>query len=150
MSVQNVWSVRDVKKSTREQAITRTKELNILVGEMVTEALDLWLKSNQDRKPTEPPGRLTVLERLDKLEVEITALREALKERQGEEKKEITPKPSAPSLLDKTALKKRIQGLKQEGLSLQAIAVLLNDEGTPTLSGKGQWHKGTVGKLARS
>ena len=37
--------------------------------------------------------------------------------------------------------------MQDEGLSLQAIANRLNKEGVPTLSGRGQWQAGTVGKL---
>lgn len=37
--------------------------------------------------------------------------------------------------------------MQDEGLSLQAIANRLNSEGVSTLSGKGQWQKGTTGNL---
>jgi Recombinase len=37
--------------------------------------------------------------------------------------------------------------LRDAGLSLQQIADLFNAEGVPTLSGKGRWQKGTIGKL---
>jgi hypothetical protein len=44
-------------------------------------------------------------------------------------------------------LLQRLQALQAEGLSLQTIANRLNNEGVPTLSGKGHWQKGTIGKL---
>ena len=37
--------------------------------------------------------------------------------------------------------------MKAQGLSLQAVATQLNREGLPTLSGRGQWQRGTVANL---
>jgi len=37
--------------------------------------------------------------------------------------------------------------LKAQGLSSQQIATQLNREDLPTLSGRGQWQKGTVANL---
>jgi hypothetical protein len=37
--------------------------------------------------------------------------------------------------------------MQAEGLSLQAMANRLNNQGVPTLSGKGRWQKGTIGNL---
>jgi hypothetical protein len=47
----------------------------------------------------------------------------------------------------KAAVLKRLRAMQAEGLSLQAMANRLNNEGVPTLSGKGQWQKGTIGNL---
>jgi hypothetical protein len=47
----------------------------------------------------------------------------------------------------KAAVLTRLRALQAEGLSLQAMANRLNDEGIPTLSGKGRWQKGTIGNL---
>jgi Recombinase len=47
----------------------------------------------------------------------------------------------------KAALLARLRELKAQGLSLQAIANQLNQEGLPTISGKGTWQKGTIGNL---
>jgi hypothetical protein len=47
----------------------------------------------------------------------------------------------------KAAVLTRLRALQAEGLSLQAMADRLNDEGIPTLSGKGRWQKGTIGNL---
>jgi len=40
--------------------------------------------------------------------------------------------------------------MRTSGLSLAQIASQLQAEGLPTLSGKGQWQKGTVDKLLRA
>jgi hypothetical protein len=47
----------------------------------------------------------------------------------------------------KAAVLTRLRAMQAEGLSLQAIANRLNNEGVPTLSGKGRWQKGTIGNL---
>jgi hypothetical protein len=47
----------------------------------------------------------------------------------------------------KAAVRKRLRAMQAEGLSLQAMANCLNNEGMPTLSGKGRWQKGTLGNL---
>jgi hypothetical protein len=55
---------------------------------------------------------------------------------------------STPAITDhKTAILIRLRAMQAEGLSLQAIANRLNNEGIPTLSGKGRWQKGTIGHL---
>ena len=66
-----------------------------------------------------------------------------------------TPEASAiptPSAVEtpqdrKAALLARLQALKAQGLSTQAMANRLNAEGLPTLSGRGEWKKGTVANL---
>jgi hypothetical protein len=47
----------------------------------------------------------------------------------------------------KAALLTRLRAMKAEGLSSQQIAMQLNREGIPTLSGRGSWQKGTVANL---
>jgi excisionase family DNA binding protein len=57
------------------------------------------------------------------------------------------PTPTAaetPHEARKAALLARLQAMHAEGLSTQAIATQLNREGVPTLSGRGQWQRGTV------
>jgi hypothetical protein len=55
---------------------------------------------------------------------------------------------SIPAITDhKAAVLTRLRVVQAEGLSLQKIADRLNNEGVPTLSGKGQWRKGTIGNL---
>jgi helix-turn-helix protein/recombinase len=51
----------------------------------------------------------------------------------------------APS--GKSAILDRLRTMKADGLSLQAMANRLNDEGIPTLSGRGRWQKGTIANL---
>jgi hypothetical protein len=55
------------------------------------------------------------------------------------------PTPARPA--PKAAVLQRLQAMQAEGLSLQKIADRLNNEGVPTLSGRGTWQKGTVGNL---
>jgi excisionase family DNA binding protein len=62
------------------------------------------------------------------------------------------PQPSAPPadinpLARKAALIARLRALQAEGRSQQEIANQLNGEGVPTISGKGQWQKGTIANL---
>jgi Recombinase len=51
--------------------------------------------------------------------------------------------------LDKAAMVARLQQMRAGGMSLQRIADQLRAEGVPTLTGRGQWQKGTVDKLLR-
>jgi hypothetical protein len=55
-----------------------------------------------------------------------------------------------PDISDKAALVARLHQMRASGLSLSQIASQLQAEGLPTLSGKGQWQKGTVDKLLHS
>jgi hypothetical protein len=55
--------------------------------------------------------------------------------------------PEVSPLQRKASLLKRLRDMKAQKLSLQAIANELNREGVPTISGKGQWQKGTIGNL---
>jgi hypothetical protein len=48
---------------------------------------------------------------------------------------------------EKAVILARLRTMQAEGFSLQAMANRFNDEGVPTLSGKGRWHKGTIGNL---
>jgi hypothetical protein len=58
------------------------------------------------------------------------------------------PEASPPaSIPPKAAVVQRLQAMKANGLSLQAMADRLNAESVPTLSGTGRWQKGTIGKL---
>jgi helix-turn-helix protein/recombinase len=80
-----------------------------------------------------------VLERLERLQ--------ALPLAQGpaQPQRDERPTPTRPTA--KAALVDRLRAMQAEGLSLQAIADRLNNEGVPTLSGKGHWQKGTIGNL---
>jgi len=50
----------------------------------------------------------------------------------------------------KVALIARLRAMQAQGLTLQAMANQLNDEGVPTLSSKGRWQKGTIGNLLQA
>jgi hypothetical protein len=50
----------------------------------------------------------------------------------------------------KAAILTRLRTMQAEGLSLQAMANRLNNEGVLTFSGKGWWQKGTIGHLLAS
>jgi len=52
-----------------------------------------------------------------------------------------------PTRPDRAALVARLHQMRARGMSLKTIADQLQAEGLPTLSGKGQWQKGTVDKL---
>jgi hypothetical protein len=52
-----------------------------------------------------------------------------------------------PGIQGKAALVARLHEMRASGLSLSQIAGQLQAEGLPTLSGKGQWQKGTIDKL---
>ena len=52
-----------------------------------------------------------------------------------------------PAMPDKAALIARLHQMKATGMSLAQMARQLQADGLPTLSGKGQWQKGTVDKL---
>jgi hypothetical protein len=49
-----------------------------------------------------------------------------------------------PSVSDLPDLRERIQALRAQGLTLQAIADLLNREGVPTIRGGKQWRPSSV------
>jgi hypothetical protein len=49
----------------------------------------------------------------------------------------------------KAALVARLRELKAQGLTYEAIANQLNVERVPTISGRGHWTGGTVGKLLK-
>jgi excisionase family DNA binding protein len=58
------------------------------------------------------------------------------------------PLPAADGPLERrAALVRHVQALDKQGLTLRAIAQRLNDEGIPTISGKGRWQQGTIGNL---
>ena len=55
-----------------------------------------------------------------------------------------------PARPDRAALVARLHQMRARGMSLKAIVDQLRSEGLPTISGKGQWQKGTVDKLLHS
>jgi DNA invertase Pin-like site-specific DNA recombinase/peptidoglycan hydrolase-like protein with peptidoglycan-binding domain len=56
----------------------------------------------------------------------------------------LTKAQGRPSVRDDPALAGRIRKLREEGLSLQAIADTLNEEGVPTLRGGARWRPSSV------
>jgi len=53
------------------------------------------------------------------------------------------------SASEKALIMTRLRQLRSSGLSMAEIATQLHAEGVRTLSGKGEWQKGTVGKLLK-
>ena len=49
-----------------------------------------------------------------------------------------------PSVADVPELRERIVGMRESGMTLQAIADVLNEEGVPTLRGGSQWRPSSV------
>ena len=72
--------------------------------------------------------------------------REALEGINGQT--ENTPAPTADA--SRAALGARLRQMREQGMSLQQMADLLRGDGTPTPSGKGQWHKETVSRRLRA
>jgi DNA invertase Pin-like site-specific DNA recombinase len=52
--------------------------------------------------------------------------------------------PGDPSATDWAALRKRIAGMRADGMTLQAIANVLNEEGVPTQRGGAKWRPSSV------
>ena len=48
---------------------------------------------------------------------------------------------------ERSAIRGRYRIRQAEGRSLQTMANRLNEEGVPTLSGRGHWQKGTIANL---
>jgi hypothetical protein len=83
-----------------------------------------------------------VIERLERSPVQIPP---GLHTPAASERSErATPASASPSKAD---LMIWLHTLRGAGMSLQDMANELNARGVPTLSGKGRWQKGTIGKL---
>jgi hypothetical protein len=54
------------------------------------------------------------------------------------------------SVAPKAAVLRSLRAIQAQGFSLPAMADRFNTEGVPTLSAKGRWQKGTIGKLLRA
>jgi hypothetical protein len=83
-----------------------------------------------------------VIERLERSPVQIPP--ELHTPAASERNKRSTPASASPS---KAELMTWLHTLRAAGMSLQNMATELNARGVPTLSGKGRWQKGTIGKL---
>jgi hypothetical protein len=60
------------------------------------------------------------------------------------EKSKPAKKTAEPKQSKKEDVVKKIKALKAEGLAFKAIADRLNEEGIPTISGKGKWYGSSV------
>jgi len=78
------------------------------------------------------------------------ALAERLAQLVAEVRAPVPPTRSPPRISDhKATILTRLRAMQAEGLSLQKMADRFNTEGTPTLSGRGAWKKGTISNLLR-
>jgi hypothetical protein len=83
-----------------------------------------------------------VVERLDERFTASPTIHLERPERSGRAERSM-PVIAAPM----TKVLEQSRMMQVEGLSLQAMANRLNNEGVPMLSGKGRWQKGTIGNL---
>jgi DNA invertase Pin-like site-specific DNA recombinase len=95
---------------------------------------------------SEPAGRLTANVVIAMSSWEHDRLAEG-------RRREISPgrsrrQDSRPAVGDIPALKERIVAMRDEGMTLQAIADQLNEEGVPTLRGGAQWRPSSVQSAA--
>ena len=103
---------------------------------VVLRALDC-LTTNGDDVATDHQG--------NGLQIQIDALAARVSALEG--KPSTTHQRPIDDSPERLAVLERVRQLRETGASFQRIADTLNREGTPTLSGRGQWRGGTVGKL---
>ena len=80
----------------------------------------------------------------------VERVTERLKRSERPERPEYSERSTAlPGLASpsKAELVTWLRTLRGSGMSLQKIAAEMNARDIPTLSGKGRWQKGTIGKL---
>jgi hypothetical protein len=79
----------------------------------------------------------------------LTAMVAALKDRPPQTQPGVPPESSSPRpLTDRKRLAlERIRDLRARNLSFSAICDIFRSEGVPTLSGEGEWSKGTLWNL---
>jgi hypothetical protein len=82
---------------------------------------------------------------VERLAARLTAAPTIYRERS--ERPECAERSRPAIAAPKAAVLKQLRAMQGEGLSLQAMANRLNNEGVPTLSGKGRWQKGTISHL---
>jgi hypothetical protein len=126
-----------------------------------SEGLAMPVEASERLERTPPPALAHMMVRLDQMVAGMERLERLVEhtpERLERSERSAHPErsPAAPALPsasegqkmpDKVAVLRRLRTMQAEGLSLQAIANRLNNEGVPTLSGKGRWQKGTIGHL---
>jgi hypothetical protein len=127
-----------------------TIQLEDLQAWCQSEGLAMPVDATERLERSQPPALAEMMGRLEQMFAgfeRLERLVEQVLERLPIQPHE-PPKHSPRIITDhKAALLQRLRGMQAEGLSLQAIANRLNNEGVPTLSGKGRWQKGTVGNL---
>ena len=67
----------------------------------------------------------------------------------GEKKKTVKDEIKKTVSADEEEIKKSILAWKEEGVTYQGIADRFTEQGTPTLSGRGGWNKGSVSNLLK-
>jgi hypothetical protein len=118
----------------------------------VSEGLAMPVEADERLERLPPSAIMERLERLDELFSGMARLEHLMEqvlerlERSGHTERSATA-PTLPTT--KAALLHRLRALQAEGLSLQAMANRLNNEGVRTLSGKGRWQKGTISNLLK-
>ena len=86
-------------------------------------------------------------ERLDALVLAISRLEELLASGAGEAPEHARPRPLTPL---KRQILERVRDMRSRGLSFARICHIFREERVPTLSGEGQWSKGTLWNLWKS
>jgi hypothetical protein len=123
-----------------------TIQLEDLQAWCVSEGLAMPVAAGERLERLPPSAMMERLERLD----ELFAGMQRLEHLVGQVLERLECATVAPAISDhKAAVLQRLRAMHAEGLSLQAIADRLNNEGVPTLSGKGRWQKGTVSNLLK-
>jgi hypothetical protein len=138
-----------------------TIRLEDLQAWCLSEGLAMPVEAHECLERSQPPAIADMMVRLNQLFAGMARL-ERLVERtlerleRSERSAHADRAPVAPAFPssdegdkrpDKVAVVHRLRAMQAEGLSHQAIANRLNNEGVPTLSGKGRWQKGTIGNL---
>ena len=67
----------------------------------------------------------------------------------GEKKKTVKDEIKKTVSADEEEIKKSILAWKADGVTYEAIADRFTEQGTPTMSGRGSWNKGTVSNLLK-
>lgn len=140
-----------------------TIQLEDLQAWCVSEGLAMPVEASERLERTQLPAIADMMHRLDqmftgmeRLERLVGEVLERLERSPAQIPAEVpTPtasEPSEPSMPaggspSKAELMTWLHTLRGAGMSLQNMAHELNARGVPTLSGKGRWQKGTIGKL---
>jgi hypothetical protein len=138
-----------------------TIQLEDLQAWCVSEGLAMPVEASERLERSHPPAIAEMMGRLDQMFAGMDRLERLVEQvlerlERSERSAHAERSTAAPALgsaregqkvPDKRVVLQRLRTMQAEGLSLQAIANRLNNEGLPTLSGKGRWQKGTIGRL---